>query len=138
MTGTRVPVRGRLVFEAPAQAWSTNQDRNLNPYRRAENISLWKDRAFWAYRSSYAEKPNWEPSIIMVTIPFTQRRRRDPHNYCGTVLKAIIDGLVRAGAWPDDTPEYIGHREPRLYKAAAQNQIVTVEWWPMTEEEPHD
>ena len=59
-----------------------------------------------------------DPAVLLVTvtIPFTQNRRRDPHNYCGTVLKAIIDGLVHAGVVPDDTPEWIGHREPRLVK----------------------
>ena len=31
-------------------------------------------------------------------------------------LKAIIDALVAAGVVPDDTPEWIGHREPRLVK----------------------
>lgn len=53
-----------------------------------------------------------EKGIVQVEIPFTRHRRRDPHNYCGTIVKAIIDGLIHAGAWPDDTPEYVGHREP--------------------------
>lgn len=56
------------------------------------------------------------PGIVQVWIPFKDNRRRDPHNYCGTVVKAIIDGLVMAGVWPDDTPDYVGHREPILYK----------------------
>jgi hypothetical protein len=56
------------------------------------------------------------PSIVRVTIPFTQHRRRDPHNYVGTVVKWIIDGLVYAGAWPDDTPEWVEVLEPVLVK----------------------
>lgn len=28
-------------------------------------------------------------------------------NYVSTVGKALIDGLVRGGLWPDDTPEWV-------------------------------
>ncbi len=58
------------------------------------------------------------PSVVQIDIPFTQNRRRDPHNYCGTVLKAIIDGLVEINYWPDDTPEWVGHRESNLILGA--------------------
>jgi Holliday junction resolvase RusA-like endonuclease len=68
-----------------------------------------------------------EPALVRVHIPFTQNRRRDPHNYCGTVVKAIIDGLVKAGAWEDDTPEYVEHLSPVLYKG----DEVKVEIYPM-------
>jgi len=45
------------------------------------------------------------PSFVRVTFGVRDPgRRRDPHNYMPTV-KAIIDGLVDAGVWPDDTPE---------------------------------
>lgn len=101
-------------FKPPDTPWSTNQDRNLNPHERAKKIKLWKTAARVAYRQ--ARFGRIEPGVVQVTIPFGQNRRRDPHNYCGTILKAIIDGLVLEGAWPDDTPEYVGHREPILYK----------------------
>lgn len=42
-------------------------------------------------------------------------RRRDPHNLAPTV-KAIVDGLVDAGVWPDDTDEYVTVLDPRFYK----------------------
>ena len=57
-----------------------------------------------------------DPSTVEVFIPFTTNRRRDPHNYVGTVVKWIIDGLVYAGAWPDDTPEWVTVLEPVLVK----------------------
>jgi hypothetical protein len=56
------------------------------------------------------------PALVRVHIPFPVDRRRDPHNYCGTVVKAIVDGLVNAGAWDDDTPEFVEHISPILYK----------------------
>jgi len=65
----------------------------------------------------------------MVEIPFPQRRIRDPHNYCGTVVKAVIDGLVMGGAWPDDTPEYVGHLEPSLYVTPRVSSMVGADVW---------
>lgn len=128
MPGTQVPT---LRFGVPAPPWSTNQDRNLNPYKRAERVKLWKQVAYLHAKALYREHGNqpFDPSIVQIHIPFSQERRRDPHNYCGTVLKAVIDGLVLAGLWPDDTPEWVGHREPVLYKG----KQVIVQITPMTE-----
>ena len=42
-------------------------------------------------------------------------------------MKAVIDGLVYAGAWEDDTPEYVEHLSPALYKG---DQVI-VEMFPM-------
>ena len=103
----------RIEFPPPAQPWSTNQDRNLHHLQRADRIKAWKGAARLL---SGPLVNNTGPGIVQVWIPFKDKRRRDPHNYCGTVVKAIIDGMVMAGVWPDDTPEYVGHREPVLYK----------------------
>ena len=35
-------------------------------------------------------------------------------NYVGTVVKALIDGMVDAGCWPDDTAEFVEIRQPVL------------------------
>ena len=51
------------------------------------------------------------PATVTVTLPFKKGGRRDPHNYVATV-KPIIDGLVKAGVWPDDTPEFVTVAEP--------------------------
>lgn len=117
---------GAIAFRPPARAWSTNEDRNLNHYVRAELIKEWKEATIAAYWSEYGRKPQPEgKAVITVTIPVTKNIRRDPHNYCGTVVKAIIDGLIVAGAWPDDTPEYVGHREP-VFELGGE--IVVVRW----------
>lgn len=102
--------------------WSTNQDRNMNPYKRAENISLWKTAALQSVKRYRRNKNNlWpfpeERAIVQIVIPFRDTRTRDPHNYCGTVLKAVVDGIVKGSTIPDDTPEYVGHREPVLVVA---------------------
>lgn len=91
-------------------------------------IAVWKEATIVHYRNQQKGQ-HLPPSIVQIHIPFTTNRRRDPHNYCGTVLKAVIDGLVQAGAWPDDTPDYVGHREPVLYKG----NTVVVETTPIQE-----
>ena len=101
----------------------------MNPYTRARRISEWKAAAYIAFRSlGRAAAGRQLPILVTIEIPFTTNRKRDPHNYCGTVLKAVIDALVRAGVVPDDTAEWIGHREPRLVKG----DTVVVELEPLT------
>ena len=125
-----------IRFPLPSAIWSTNDERKLHHYDRAERIKEWKTAVRYHYQRIYGRSPQ-PPSVIQITIPVKDRRRRDPHNYCGTVLKAVIDGLVQAGAWPDDTPEYVGHREPILVVGAKH---VVVSWSPLerTEHEGMD
>lgn len=109
----------RVEFPPPDKPWSTNQDRNLSPHERAEKISYWKQRATLAWVSYCNGKGidrHMGPALIRIHVPFKMNRIRDPHNYCGTVVKAIVDGLVLAGAWEDDTPEFVEHISPILYK----------------------
>ena len=45
-------------------------------------------------------------------------------NYVGTVVKAVIDGMVDAGCWPDDTAEWVEIRQPVL---AVGETLVRIE-----------
>lgn len=110
----------------PERIWSTNQDRNLHHYERARLIKAWKEATVVYYRQTYGSQAQ-EPGVVQLYLPTPNKHRRDPHNYCGTVVKAVIDGLVLAGAWPDDTPEYVGHREPRFYTEPQ----VKITWTPL-------
>jgi hypothetical protein len=79
---------------------------------RHKMSKLWKESAFWM-----AKQRRWQdlpPSIVTASIPFDVQRRRDPHNYVGTCLKAMVDGLVLAGCWPDDTTGFVRVLEPLL------------------------
>lgn len=109
----------RLRIDTTEWAWSTNDDRKINKHERHRLIQTWKEAARLAMRSWLNTHPDVSRplpfAVVQVVIPFDKRRRRDPHNWCGTVLKAVVDGMVKAGAWPDDTPEWVGHREPVLY-----------------------
>lgn len=76
------------------------------------------------------------PATVWVHLPFTTARRRDPHNFVPCV-KAIVDGLVDAGVWPDDTPEWVRVMEPELVVGPSVDPhsvfgtvVVVIEpWW---------
>lgn len=55
-----------------------------------------------------------KPVQIRLVLPVPDRRRRDPHNYVGTVVKAFVDGLVIGGLLRDDAPAYVQVLEPEL------------------------
>lgn len=58
-------------------------------------------------------------SLVHVTLPVKSvNTRRDPHNFVATV-KPIIDGLVHAGLWPDDTAAYVKTDEPSFWNASS-------------------
>jgi crossover junction endodeoxyribonuclease RusA len=63
------------------------------------------------------------PSVISIVLPVRDSRRRDPHNYFATV-KPIVDGLVDAGLWPDDTPEWVTTTEPTLSRTTTDVHII--------------
>lgn len=66
---------------------------------------------------------------VQVLLPVPDRRPRDPHNYFKTV-KPIIDGLVDAGLWPNDTPTWVTTVEPRLVVKAPKVVITLTERMP--------
>lgn len=103
----------------------------MHHYKRSKKVKEWKEAASQAYiEAAFGEMP---PSFIRVKIPFTVRRIRDPHNYCGTVVKAVVDAIVTAGGWPDDNPEYVTHIEPILYLG---DKVVVDLWHRMGETPP--
>lgn len=115
-----------VVFEIPDKAWSTNQDRTMHYRTRHKLVAAWKEATKEAWESQpRPHTPLLGHHVISLRIPFTTVRRRDPHNYCGTVLKAIVDGLVEGGVFPDDTPEHVGHREPVLTKGTTVEIVIT-------------
>lgn len=80
-------------------------------------LSQWRDAAFYAWKEARlgpAGGALGQPCEVRIEIGFHQNRTRDPHNYVGTVCKSVIDGLVKAGLWPDDNPEWVTVVEPVL------------------------
>lgn len=80
--------------------------------------ATWRNRAYFAWCEAHPEQgPSGrrfaDGAAVFVTIPFKVNRGRDPINYTKTV-KHIVDGLVLAGAWPDDTPDHVTQHVPAL------------------------
>lgn len=106
-------------FSPPDRIWSSNDERRMHHHERANLVRTWKDATKLYYQSycNYAGLPKaCPPALVVLNIPTKTMVRHDPHNYCGTVLKAVIDGLVQGGAWPDDTPDFVDHRQPIMTK----------------------
>lgn len=109
-----------LVYGQPAVLLSTNQANTLHWAKRKAATTPWRDVTLmmtrWALaklaRTSGAWRP--QPVTIAMELSFREARRRDPHNYVGTVVKATVDGLVRGGLIPDDAPEWATILEPTI------------------------
>lgn len=115
-----------LEFPVPADPISMND----KPWTQRKLTPPWRDTAYMRWCEAFpGVGPSGRaaplPAEVHVTIPFPIHRRRDPINYARTV-KAIVDGLVLAGAWPDDTPDYVTQHIPTLVEAVSLPVLVRV------------
>jgi crossover junction endodeoxyribonuclease RusA len=108
-----------IQFPRPGQPLSMNDRGHWRA--KANRTRDW--RTTTAVFAGFVGARSLPPSTVQVTIPFLRGGRRDPHNYFATV-KPIIDGLVDAGLWPDDTPEWVTTVEPEL--VVDPEMVVTV------------
>lgn len=94
----------QLRFPAPHVKRLSMNDR-LHWARAREIGDVWRDAACWWATAN--KLPKGLPACeLRVTFPVKDRRRRDSDNPAPTV-KRIVDGLVLAGVWPDDTPNWV-------------------------------
>lgn len=103
-------------LQPPEPIWSANQ--RLHHMAKAKKARIWRVSGIAAGEALLAagfeaEDAVWE---VHLSIGVRDSRRRDPHNYSSTCLKAVIDGLVQAGLWPDDNPDHVTTREPAFVK----------------------
>mgnify|MGYP001558324303 FL=1 len=117
-----------ITYPAPLPPWSTNEDRNLHWGRRAERVKAWHDAAYWNAKQAGWNHPskNNRPSTVQLTVTYPTKRRRDASNLVGTIVKASVDGLVAAGVFPDDTPEWVTVLEPVILVAPGWH-VVSIE-----------
>lgn len=109
--------------QPPSPPLSLNRERSLHWAARNRELEPWKDLAIVMARQLRLRKQiGGTPCAVAVELPFSKVRRRDPHNYAPTI-KAIIDGLVDAGVWPDDTAEWVEVLDPILTVAPAPVRI---------------
>lgn len=100
-----------LTFPRPTQPLSINRVKHWAQRRRL--CQPWRDATF---ALAHNRRDGWgaTPVTVQVVIPFDKPARRDAHNYTGTVVKAVVDGLVLARIVPDDTPEWVTVLDPEL------------------------
>jgi hypothetical protein len=90
------------INEGNVMHWAQRK-RRLDPWR-VSLIKAIEDLDFTDVKDKHCD--------VQVSLWFRTKHRRDPHNYTGTVVKVIIDTLVRSGVWPDDIPEYVRVLDP--------------------------
>lgn len=115
-----------VTFEAPGPLLSMNVKGS---YANRKNEQVWRDCAYYHYIRQFPEQgPSGRrlgPSEVFTSLPVPDRRRRDPINFAATV-KRIVDGITNAGAWPDDTPEWVTQHMPHLRTTKDNLVIITI------------
>lgn len=107
-----------LTFRAPTKPLSQNNAKGKHWARVNQMLDPWKAAAHVTAHNAIV-RGEWKatdhrPITVQVAIPFRDVRRRDAHNYTGTIVKAVVDGLVKAGVVPDDTPDWVTVLDPLL------------------------
>ncbi len=102
-----------IVLTIPrADEWvSVNQRLHWRELRRRNRT--WREAGkIWARKAKLRGLP---PShVVAELVMLTKRRNRiDPANYQDTA-KAVIDGMVDAGVWPDDSSQWVIGPDMRL------------------------
>lgn len=98
-----------LTIPAPAPWLNANQRTDLR--RQTPDRRAWRDAAHTLAKA--AKLPALQAAYILAILQFTDKRRRDPHNYYPTI-KAVVDGLVDYGLLPDDSSKYLAGPDVRL------------------------
>lgn len=116
-----------MTFDPPAEPLSMNDKDNRASGRSKQ---AWRDAAYFHWCRIHpgvgpSDRAAPTPSVVHVVLPFDVRRRRDPINFARTV-KAIVDGMRMAGAWPDDTSDYVTQELPTLTVGAKLPVVVRV------------
>ena len=105
-----------IHFPAPAERLSMNGRDHWG--KKARITAEWRSAAkVWALNAVSHGLPRPQPPCnvrVVFGVP-DPGRRRDPHNLAPTV-KAIIDGLVDARLFPDDTAEWVTVIDPAFIK----------------------
>lgn len=125
-----------ITFRQPAPLLNMNSREHWAP--KGRKVAAWRSTSR-DYAAIALRCRKLGPSFVMLTIDVPDKRRRDPANLYATV-KPVVDGLVDAGLWPDDTPEYVTTIEPVLRTAPSIRGIgraplfVTIHIWPRGEQ----
>lgn len=121
-----------IDFPVPWKPWSVNELTNTRQGNaiRTKQKHAWRDATVAAVNEARQvggmPSGHLSPCNVHVTIPFTTNKtKRDPSNYVGTVVKVIVDALVFSSVWPDDNPEFVTIVEPTCIKGDTVTVTLT-------------
>lgn len=105
----------RIVIPRLGKRWLTANQR-LHYHAKARLSRQWRDVAAWRCRQMGVTFG--KGARVVCELRFHGNRRRDPANW-NLTAKPVIDGLVDAGIFPDDTPRYVTGPDMRLGEPVA-------------------
>lgn len=97
---------------------------------KAAKTAEYVDATIWLVRA--AKVPKLGRISVLLAYGPRDRRTRDPLNLVQT-LKAVEDGIVRAGVVPDDNPDYVQSLMPVVLEAGPPNSRGGRLWVTITE-----
>lgn len=132
------------VCAQPGKAVSINEVFGRSWQKQQANKKAWLE-AGWAHgneikaalRRDKVITPLQRPATIRFSFSVVGERRRDAHNYAGTICKWFIDGLVLAKVFKDDSSEHLTLLDPtfQIVKHHAPKMMsITIE---MEDEDEH-
>jgi crossover junction endodeoxyribonuclease RusA len=87
---------------------TVNKERSTHWSTRSSVVKAWREAFAWLALTSKLPTNGSVGPCHIDAVPLTARRSgRQDVGACLPVVKAAIDGLVDAGVWPDDTPDYV-------------------------------
>jgi len=114
------PTSYRIEIPLGGRTWITaNMRGGWQP--RARATRLWRAAAGWKAKQlggvSFVHGAR-----VICELRFFGKRRRDPANWADTA-KAVLDGFVDSGVFPDDNSDYVTGPDMRLGASVAAPRI---------------
>jgi crossover junction endodeoxyribonuclease RusA len=126
------PRHYRLEIFRGGKKWITANHRSTW-YARAAQTKAWREIAAWrAYRDLAGLQ--FARAHVVGELRFRSLRRRDPANWAPTA-KAVLDGLVDAGLFPDDDDAHVVGPDMRIGSGQGGDCLI-MHIWPLPPKEP--
>ena len=121
---SREPFRFAVTGARPL---TSNQALSKNRYVVAKTVAMWRSAA--ADAEVLADSFPLQASDIKAQPVYYNMRSRPDTGAAHPSVKAIVDGLVDAGGWPDDNPDYVNkiiHLPPAMCHNQGDGIIVEI------------
>ena len=117
--GRGAVMRVEFAADVPGKLVSINETSGKQWYAWMKEKEVWLQAGYvyglqWRreLRELRVPTPLQERATLAIDFDVRQNRRRDGHNYTGTVIKWFVDGMVTARLFADDSSEHLEVRDP--------------------------